>query len=311
VAWEDSELTYHDGVHRAKRGLRNAVRRSWLVLLPAVLLAPPVFLAMTRRVPVNEATVRFRVLQGWERANERNMDGFFRDSVLTSAVLKPVIDGNNLYASQRKRAMYLAIEEFREDLEVDAVRWEIPDEVRLSRRSLAVVTLGYTHRDHDVAERVVRELAEEVLRASTAQSKAQAVAASRGAALLRSSALAKPKRKLVSEQPETVQEAEEQARRTRDAIARRLQGVVGAELDQEEQSLDFELMDLAVKETGGPASRLVAAIVAAFVGLFGTVLVALLSNAGHDLVGDLDDLGDAGLRPLGKLSMPLGGSGSA
>jgi hypothetical protein len=73
--------------------------------------------------------------------NPQNMGAFFKDTVLTSEILKPVIEDNQLYTSQRKRAMYLAIQDFREDVEVDAVRWELPGEPGLTRRSFAVVTL--------------------------------------------------------------------------------------------------------------------------------------------------------------------------
>jgi hypothetical protein len=305
--WEDSELTVGDGLRSAARHVRNAIRRSWLVLLPGLLLAPLVFLVLTRRQPAHEATARFRVLQGWEHTNERNMGGFFKDTVLTSEIMAPVIVENGLYASQRKRAMYLAVQELREDLEVDAVRWELPGEPGLARRSFAVVTLGFTHGKHDVAEKVVRDLAERILDASTAASKARYVAASRGAAIIRATEAKTKRSPIFKERAETQNEREEQERKTKDAIAARMQKVIGAELEQEEQALDFEMMDLEVKQVGGPMAPVLAATVATFLSIFVTIVFALLSNVGHDLAGGEDDIREAGLRPLGKITMPSRG----
>lgn len=303
AAWEDSELTVRQGLRSAGRHIRNAVRRSWLVLVPGLLLGPLLFLSLIRRVPAHEASVRFRVLQGWERTNEVNMGGFFKDIVLTSEILKPVIEANELYTSQRKRAMYLAVQEFREDLEVDAVRWELPGEPGLARRTFAVVTLQYTHRKHDVAEKVVRELAERVLGASTAQSKAKLVAASRGAVVLRE-VTQKHSTVFKKDRAETQTEREEEQRKTKDAIAARMQKVVNAEVEQEEQALDFEMMDVQVKEVGGPVAKPIAALIATFAALFVTAVFTLLSHVGHDLAGDEEDIREAGLRPLGKVTIP-------
>jgi hypothetical protein len=153
----------------------------------------------------------------------------------------------------------------------------------------------------------VRDLSTRVLSASTAQSKAKLVAASRGAAVLRDATAKRSKMFKKDRGEATATEREEEARQTRDAIAARMQKVIGAQVEEEEQALDFELMDLQVKETNGPVPAGIAAAVALLVSTFVTVVFALLSNVGHDLAGDQDDLREAGIRPLGKVTLPSSG----
>ncbi len=298
-----------DAMRAAVRHARNAMLRSRLVFVPGLLVGAVLFALLRSSPPAYVSTVSFRALQGWERGTEKGLHDFFVTTVLTRDILEPVIEANGLYRSQRARAAYLAVDELREDLDVQVQRWEMPESTLARRNAVAIfVQISFTHSRQEVAERVTHDLAKRIRASSVAASNAKyrvSIARASGAADALSQQLEKTKQTaMAAGAAKRAAEGERQDTefRLRGALEARTASLLGAEFEREEQALDFEIMDEVVRSTGGRRPG-VAVLVALLAATFTSLVFMLLSNVGADLAVDEDDLREAGLRPLVTIMM--------
>ncbi len=169
--WEDIDPSFSTVLHSLRRAIAKArLRATWL--LAAFIVGTLVTLVVIRtRKAVHVAQVTFRVKDDGNAslsATDAELRQMLSLNYFTLPALLAIVEKHNLYERRRARAGYLAVESFREDIRVEATRYENQEEGPTGERLALRVKITFTHADGAVSKAVAGDLADLVVTGSRA-----------------------------------------------------------------------------------------------------------------------------------------------
>lgn len=166
--WTDSEFGWEEVRDELAR-IRRRVRARWVVTtLVALVLTALVVVRQARRETTYQATVMLRVTEGQFDPNSApptsaQLQQYLWEVGLSRARLFEVMEKHNLYTSMRKLDPQLALDEMRDNLDIDVLRnyFRVERDPEAPPRS-ARIALHYSHFDPETSITVARALAETI-----------------------------------------------------------------------------------------------------------------------------------------------------
>lgn len=328
-AWEDAERS-QGGVGRELRRLaRRARRRPWLTLLLTLLITGAAVAKRSRKPRIYESRIAFRVTEGdLDAETAPRTVGSLRHYVaavcFSTQRLAGVIRAHNLYPTVMKRDEGLAVEEMRDDIDVEVWRnfFSRPRYDDDGGRS-ARMAITYSGKDRQVVYDVVRDLARLITEEEETSRIAQAEGALNDAEdrvresrsfsaqkhhdlVVKQVALANARNqeqasRLALESLDMQRQASraddqvQAAEKARQAVWMRLQ------LEKKRMGLQFELIDAGRVAPPGASKKVVLTALAIIVFLLTLPLAMLGVGAVDDRVYELEDVQRLGMATIGML----------
>jgi hypothetical protein len=307
--WEAAEPTFVAVLARLRRASGKMFQRTAALLVCAVVLTGVLTLYFVSRKPTYFAHVVFRVKDDGNsslEATDKALADGIRFNYLTYGRLLQIIEHHNLYPSARKRAAYLAVEALREDLDVQAQRYE--GEAEKGTRPLRV-KIVFSHADAETARAVASDLADIVVAESRA-----ALGAKHVLALKQTRAAADEAFRYASgmyrlaARPTGTGDQFRQAHLSNtllDRFRERAAAELRATEDLADHSYEFMTVDNAVRAAGEPLRPSIALLTALIIAALVVSIGAILLGAGTEFVLDEKDIHALQLKPLATVSLPL------
>jgi hypothetical protein len=329
VAWELEERTTAGAWAELRRLARRSRRRPFLTLFLTLLMTGAAVGQRSRKPRVYEARVALRVTESDLDADTAprtvgNLRNYVAEVCFSESRLARVIKQYGLYPAQMKRDERQAVEEMRDDLDVEVWRnfFALPRSPDDPGRT-ARMAITFHGKDRYVVYQVTHALAQLVLEEEETSRLAQAEGALTDAdeRVKQARALAQERhRQLVEKQVQhaSAHNEEQSARllietqsmiklakaadeqvltteKARQTLWMRLQ------LERKQMGLQFELIDGGRVPPAGPSKRFVLAVVAVLVFCFTLPLAMLGVGALDPRVYEAEDIRRLGLTALGEL----------
>ncbi len=314
--WEDIDPSFSTVLHSLRRAIAKArLRATWL--LAAFIVGTLVTLVVIRtRKAVHVAQVTFRVKDDGNAslsATDAELRQMLSLNYFTLPALLAIVEKHNLYERRRARAGYLAVESFREDIRVEATRYENQEEGPTGERLALRVKITFTHADGAVSKAVAGDLADLVVTGSRATLAARhqiVIKQAKGladAAFRTSFATRHVSARIGAGDDDRADRAEARAKRIENELAEAIHDRTAAELraaeDLTNHDLEFQIIDSDVRVKGAPLPLGLGFILAIAVSAPLVFLGSILFGAGTSLVVDESDLRELDLLML--VSLPL------
>ena len=329
IAWEDDEETHGRVGPELRRLARRARRRPLLTLLAALAMTGGIVGMRARKPRVFESRVALRVTESDLDADTAprtvgSLRNYVAEVCFSNQRLLGVMRAHNLYPSLMKRDEGLALEEMRDDIDVEVWRnfFAIPrynDEAGRSAR----LAVAYHGKDRLVVYDVVRDLARLITEEEETSRIQQAEGALNDAEdrVKDARALAQEKHHDLVVEQVAMQNARTQAEVTRLTIesqglqklarsaddqvaqAEKMREAVWMRLQLEKKrlGLQFELIDAGRVAPPGPSKKLVLSLIAIIVFIVSLPLAMLGVGAVDTRVYEPEDIRRLGLVALGAL----------
>jgi hypothetical protein len=193
--WLDDEPGSRAALGQAVEFLRAGVRRGWLTVLAAVLLASGIAGAVVLAKHDYAPRLVLRVIEA--NRDPRNMPQvrsqlgeYVRQAVFTSEPMFALIRRHGLYKTLMRKNSRAALDSFREDISVDVYQnYFVQDRAAGALPRSAHVAVSYRSADRELALAVTRDLGALIIQHELAARRAQALDAAAGAELERAAAL--------------------------------------------------------------------------------------------------------------------------
>jgi hypothetical protein len=326
--WEHDEVRSGGALAELRRLFQRATARPWRTLLVALALTGAVVGYRARKQRVYESKIVFRVVEGdldlttSPRTNGRLRE-YVADVCFSNSRLASVIRARGLYPGLGKRDMSLALEEMRDDLEVEVWRnYFIEGPRGPGDAREAHVAISYRGRNARDVYTVVRDLGNLIIDESERVREGQANAALQAAdqevidAKMR---LETVQRDLVAKeflrtrgsvtgdqrarllvQTLGLQEQSLKLERTLEASQRQRQALyLRAQLEKKQLGLRFDLVDPGRVAPAGISQKKLLAIIAVVIFILSLPIAAMAVGAFDDRIYVPSDVARLGLRALG------------
>jgi hypothetical protein len=190
-SWLDDEAGVAASVRQGVELLRRGLRRPWLTLLVALLLATALGAALVLAKGAYAPRYVLRVIEADRDPTsmprlKRQLADYVREAIFTSEPLYQVIRRHGLYPSLMGKNSRAALDSFREDISVDVYQnYFVEDRAPGEMPRTARVAITYRAEDRAVALAVTRDLGALIVRHELGARRKQAIEAAKDAELAR------------------------------------------------------------------------------------------------------------------------------
>jgi hypothetical protein len=328
LGWDAEESAGGGVLDELRRLLLRAAARPWLTLTLTLLATGAVVAYRARKQQVYESRIAFRVVEGdVDAGSTPSTNGRLREYVadvcFSTTRLLSVIRARGLYPGLAKRDPSLAVEEMRDDLNIEVWRNYFIEGAAGPEGREARVAISYQGRDSQQVYDVVRDLGHLVTEAEATSRREQAdsaLMATDDEVADAKAILEKAQTDLVAKQflrvrAQTPAQASqllvqsidlEQAmpkleRQLEAAQKRRNRVYMRAQLERKQLGLRFELIDQGRAAAAGISRKKLLAFVAVAMFCFSLPLAMIAVGAFDDRIYRTVDVQRLGLRALGGL----------